>query len=178
MFSSMLRDQDRLIYFYEIRERAEHAQRAWAEAQAVLAGYGPLPDFWYSMNAFLNSAIAVANIVWPSARSASVKARSAELRAALGIGDNAPRGLRDVRNGFEHFDERIDAWRESSTNHAFIDTNVSPRNFIKVSGVSDSDVARHFDPTTNELGVFGKYMDVQLAVDELSALVSKLPPRY
>lgn len=174
-----LDDQDRLIYFWELRSRIEYAQRAWAGAEHALSG-GAVDAFWYSVDSFLSSSIAVANILWPSSqhsiRGPIARARAGDLRGELGLSADAPAGLREVRNGFEHFDERIDEWRTTSKRKNFVDTNIAPAGAI--SGVDPGDIARNYDPDLRILSVYGKSMAVDPILHELESVMRALPPRY
>jgi len=171
----MLTNRERMLYYWELRTRTDHARRAWREAAHALAG-NDVDAFWYHIETFLSGAISVANVLWPSSKSNAAQKRAEDLRAALGVGADAPDGLRDVRNGFEHFDERIDQWRVNSTDHNFIDTNISDP--ASLGGIDPGDIARNFNPDTSELAVFGKITSVDAVLSELAAVYAKVPKRY
>ena len=51
-------------------------------------------------------------------------ARCAHLRQLHGVSDQSLLGDRDVRNGLEHFDERVDTWAATSKHLNFADRSV------------------------------------------------------
>ncbi len=171
----MLTDQERLIYFWELRTQVGGALRAWSTAEDALQ-HDSSENFWHAVDSFLSASIAVTNLLWPSTTRKSAQTRAAQLRAVIGASAAAPEGLRDVRNGFEHFDERIDEWRATSANHNFVDTLVGP--LSSIGGVDRGDIARHFDPQTGELGVFGKITSVPTVLLELEQVRDSTPPRH
>jgi len=171
----MLTDHERLLYFWELRTRIDHAQRAWGEAETALAARDT-DAFWYRVDAFLGSTIGAVNLLWPSSNRKTAQRRAADLRTALGAGSNAPDGLREVRNGFEHFDERIDEWSRTSADHNFVDTFIGPDHMVP--GLAPTDLARRFDPVSRELAVFGKSTSVDDVLSELEAVRRVVPARF
>ncbi len=51
---------------------------------------------------------ALSRFFWPSRERSLYKARATKLRAAFGLDATSPLYERDLRNGLEHFDERLD----------------------------------------------------------------------
>src|SRR5258708_17982979 len=72
-----------------------------------------VPRFWYCTQAFLGAAANISKMLWPP--STKAEKRGHDLRNLLGINATAagsPLDVkgRDLRNDFEHLDERLDAW--------------------------------------------------------------------
>jgi hypothetical protein len=76
------------------------------------------PHFYSSLRrvftrAFLNHAALCSRVLWPAKKDKRDQNIAAEIRACLGIADDSPINSRDVRNSFEHIDERLERWAES-----------------------------------------------------------------
>ena len=76
---------------------------------------------WCAAQGFLVAAANVSKLLWGSGQS-EPDGRKA-LRQTLGVPDESPLASRTMRNHFEHFDERLESWVESSTG-MFVDSNV------------------------------------------------------
>lgn len=163
------------LYAREIRTRVQYARRSWDDARKHAQEPRQPYEFFFHIQSFLNSAIAVANLVWPSSKDKEAQSRAAAIRAAIGAADDAPVGLRDVRNGFEHFDERLDKWRRTSTSGNFVDQNFGPRLTAPFANIFPTDVARNYDPATSELAVYGHTTNVAAVMRELESLVERMP---
>ena len=134
---------------------------------------------FFGIQNFLNASANISKMLWGQAGKRSEARRP--LRQSIGIDDASP--LRDVnmRNNFEHMDERIDRWWEISTQKHYADRNIGPLEMIKGSRLED--VFRIFDPSTAKVGFWGQEFNIQTIVDEILA---KLPtidaaisnPRY
>jgi hypothetical protein len=101
----------------------------------------------------------------------SKAAQREPLRQSLGVSDDAPYKLTRMRNHFEHYDERLDQWWETSSTHNSLDKMIGPPS--AVVGLSDRDRFRVFDPVTGELIFWGE----SLHVPALVASVAELLPR-
>lgn len=90
------------------------------------------------------------------------------LRAKLGVSDTSYLTARQVRNGFEHFDERIDEWYRASARRNIVESLIGPR--AAISGVQDIEIARHFDPSISSVSVFGEAIDLGRALKEAARI--------
>ncbi|MBU0708465.1 hypothetical protein KJ596_01790 [Patescibacteria group bacterium] len=73
-----------------------------------------------------------------------------------------------IRNDFEHFDERLDSWVIHSERHNFADSNIGPINMI--GGIDTKDILRHFDPQSMKLYFTGQEYDI----DYLKKYINKV----
>lgn len=125
-------------------------------------------QFWQAANTALGAMATIGNILWPAQDRAGSKRRGQMLRGHLGVGDDSILGLHKVRNGLVHVDERIDRWFRNSEKKNFLAHAIAPK--ASIGGVADSDFARHFDPETKIIRVFGEELNFQSAVDDVVAL--------
>ncbi|WP_314324208.1 hypothetical protein [Paenarthrobacter ilicis] len=139
--------------------------------------------FWFCINSALNAMASIGNVLWPAQdrkylgagdQRSSSKLRAKLLREEIGVSDESVLTLHDVRNGFAHYDERVDRWYAQSENKIFIDLCISGNNGI--SGTSDITYARHFNTDTKVISVFGVSLNIETALQEvvdLNRLVEK-----
>lgn len=88
-------------------------------------------QLWFSNHALLNAAANVSKHLWPARRKRQAVQdafpdRGEELRAILGVDDNSPLNTRDVRNDFEHADERLEEWWPDNANHNLATRTIGP----------------------------------------------------
>ena len=113
-------------YEQEVRRQARYAQMAWADLQNAVASKDD-ERVCYSVQSFLVAAANISKLFWPPANKPDSKQRGEALRSRFAM--NAMHILEDrkLRNHFEHFDERLDDWRNLAPPY-FIDSNVYPAN--------------------------------------------------
>lgn len=96
--------------------------------------------------------------------------RSMSLRQLYGIDDTHCLRNRTLRDHLEHYDERLDHWRQTSTNRNIASDTIGPRNSIV--GLAATDMMRWFDPSTNAFLFRGEEYNLQ----ELATAVDVLLP--
>jgi hypothetical protein len=95
--------------------------------------------------------------------------RGQALRDEFGLQSNHPIENRELRNHFEHFDERLDDWAEKSKSRGMA-TIIGPN---RTAGIEDSDIIHHYDPATKIYSFRGKPFDVQKLVDGVDDIYQK-----
>lgn len=132
---------------------------------------------WASVQAMLGASANVSKLLWGT--NAEAEKRREPLRRSLEVPDDSPIRDRDMRNAFEHFDERLEDWASEGHSVA-VDSNVGPlESFIK--GVDSKTFLRHFDPTTGVITFRGQSHDMRPildALEELQARAKKQSARY
>jgi hypothetical protein len=94
-----------LIFLHrEVEWQARIALMAYADMQAALRE-NDAHRFWYGTQAFLTAAANVSKILDPNSKHAPDE--RAKLRSTLRISDGSPLLSRELRNHFEHYDERL-----------------------------------------------------------------------
>jgi hypothetical protein len=91
----------------EIESQCASALTASGDLEEALAA-GDRRRFWYSVQGLLIASANISKLLWGN-DSAAAKRRSS-LRRLLRVGDDSPLRNRRLRNHFEHFDERLEAW--------------------------------------------------------------------
>jgi hypothetical protein len=116
---------------------------------------------WYSVQAFLVAVGNLSKLLWGC--DGQRCEQRAELRNMLSVDEGSPLESRTFRNHFEHFDERIEKWAESSRRGNFYDSNIGPLTMFP--DVEPSDCLRHFDPQDFKLFFRGDEYEFGPVVD-------------
>jgi hypothetical protein len=111
--------EQRLLHVFqlEVVRQCEFAVMASQEIESVLndrndmnrrpASNG-MTRIWYSIHGFLIATGNVSKLLWPP-RSRN-RERGAELRESLSVEENSCLQVRDLRDNFEHYDERLETF--------------------------------------------------------------------
>ena len=123
-------------------------------------------DFFQYALDLIHHAAAISRIFWPpGGRNKESKKRAQRrgqfLRDLLELQSGHAVQNRALRDHFEHFDERLDEWAESSKNRNIVHQLFGPRNAIGGNAIQDSDIIHHFDPKTNIFGFRGEHYNIQ-----------------
>lgn len=136
--------------------------------------------FWYSIQAFLIATGNISKLLWPTRE--KITDRGETLRSLLGINESML-FTRDVRNSFEHFDERLETWM-ITRNGVLFDSNIgstgSYDSVIRSSStlptafeISDEDILRNFDPSTFNLTFTGQTFELLNVLEEIKNIKEK-----
>jgi lysyl-tRNA synthetase class 1 len=127
-------------------------------------------QIFYALQNLLNASANISKALW-GARGKMANERRL-LRDSIGIGDDSPLREVNMRNNFEHFDERLDRWWAQSTRHNFIDMSIGSPNAF--GGAADLDRFRIFDPATTNMTFWGEEFNIQSIVNEVKRIVPRL----
>jgi len=139
-------------------------------------------DFFREALDLVHHAAAVSRIFWPpgsknkQSRQRAMR-RGQFLRDMLRFEHGHPIQDRTLRDHFEHFDERLDAWAEESPNRNIVQSLIGPRSAIGGDAIKDADIIRHYDPSTKMLGFRGEKFDVQALASGLDDIYQKATAR-
>jgi hypothetical protein len=129
--------------------------------------------FFQTAYNFLQHAAAASRLLWPPGKTDRAKKRGASLRASLAITDTgivaALKG-RTLRDHYEHYDERIDDWAETSSHRIIVTDMIGPRSAIQGPSIGDRDLMRVYDPATRMLWFRGELFDVQAIANAIVEL--------
>jgi hypothetical protein len=120
-------------------------------------------DIFYSVQNLLNAAANISKALWgPKGKLAAQKEA---LRDSLGITNDSPLQTPDMRNNYEHFDDRLDLWWKNSNSRTFVDMTVLWSN-PDFKGIDPTDRFRAYDPKTGDLSFWGQEFNLKAIVDE------------
>jgi hypothetical protein len=103
--------------------------------------------FWYSVQNLLVAIGRISRLLWPPDTEAA-EGRS-KLRESLDVEDDSPLNALTFVEHFEHFDERLEEWYESSENLRYFDSYTEPLDVL--AETSPTDRFRGFDTEKNAL---------------------------
>lgn len=136
------------IYRMQILDQAALAENAYVG----ILGNEKVPNRLFEhIHHFIVHASNVMKLVQPNAKEDTDfrKYRAIEIKKAYPtIPEINPSDI-NVRNDFEHFDERIDSWVINSKRHNYADKNIMPAGAI--GGLDQKDNFRQYDPQTKIL---------------------------
>lgn len=164
------------LYIKEAIDQIDAAFRAYAWLQ-VHAEQNEHDELWDAIEHILTASVRVANIFW-TPRTGSPKRRARALRLSLDLKDDSFQYLRDVRNAFEHMDERLDNWAQVAGD-AIMDHAIGRGNMdvmvVKPDGSADHDrTARSYSIDYEEVRVFGKELSFRALMAEFVPLRERL----
>jgi hypothetical protein len=99
------------LFTWEIAFQCECILRANDHLQAAASQPMPVRDvaeIWYALQGLLIAAANIQKLAW--GQGGKKAAQRADLRTTLAIADDSALHNPDLRNDFEHFDERLDEW--------------------------------------------------------------------
>lgn len=154
------------IFVDEIQKQSEYALTSYDFMMSNLRKNN-LKAFWFYTSAFLSATANVSKLLGGNSKSGSYSERE-QIRTYFNIkNDDLMIHVRDVRNAFDHYDDRIKTWSENVPNNIFISDNIGGKSGVYVQGMSTDLYMRNFEPTTGELSVLSDTINVYKAVEEL-----------
>lgn len=169
------------IYLSQVKQEWDLCQRAIRDFNGALDDSEKNDPFPYAIQ-FVNHCAAISRMFWPpknSRKDAHIRAqvRGNYLRNALSIKDDHPVKGRQLRDHFEHFDERLDEWAERSRYRNIVNRLLGPRQLVGGDGVEDGDVIHHYDPETKIYAFRGQKFDMQELAAGVADIYMKLEVR-
>lgn len=160
------------LYQHQVLLQCEFALVAAEEINAGVAqrSTDSIHQIFYGIQNLLNAAANISKALWGTRGKRDLERKP--LRDSIGVTNASPLHEVDMRNNFEHFDERLDRWWKDSPHHNYIDLNIMPRSAI--GGVDDSDVFRMFDPATTDLIFWSERFNIQAIVNEIQRILPQL----
>jgi len=134
------------------------------------------------ITALINHSAAVSRMFWPPGSpnklsKARSKARGDYLRNSVGVEDDHSVRQRKLRDHFEHYDERLDEWAESSFNRSIILKMIGSRELIQGPYIGDGDIIHHFNPENRTYYFRGEAFNIQQIVDGVEDIGRKIVDR-
>ncbi len=136
-------------------------------------------DFFQHALDLIHHAAAVSRIFWPPGgknkqNTKRSHSRGQALREILQLPNGHAVQNRSLRDHFEHFDERLDDWAESSKHRNIVHHLFGPRSAIGGGAIQDSDIIHHFDPETKIFGFRGEHYNIQELATGLDDIYKKI----
>ena len=141
-------------------------------AQALDASIGKPGNVpWFAIEGMLNATANISKALW--GQGGSKGAERKPLRESIGIADNSRLAPTDMRNHFEHFDERLTKWWNQSTRRNFIDLNFGDVHRA-IQGIDEHDFLRNYNPQTGDVLFMAETFNLVEIRNEIQGFLPKL----
>ncbi len=121
---------------------------------------------WMYVMTFLALSANVSKLLFPSSQGGKRAInRGKTLGTLLDVNDDSLLKNRELRDHFEHFDERLDAYFQSPRKDMYIDLNIGEISEIK--GLDRKEVLRHLDNKNQVVIFLGEEYDIKALKQEL-----------
>lgn len=141
-------------HFANLREVSERYKALDEELRRASHDAGD--QQWLALQSIVVSAANLSKLLWGSRGKA--EALRAPLRASLEVGSDSCLRSPDLRNDFEHFDERIERWFATSEKRDFFGRSIGQRDKFLYDG--DDPWFGHYDPTTGVLSFWANAANI------------------
>jgi len=165
MSNSQMKALAELVFISEIVMQSKIAERA-AERLVICEGHFDPIETWSAIQSILVAAANVSRILWPQRKSSA--ARGKILRMLLNVDDRNLLSDRNLRNHFEHYDERIEKWFEKNCSAVYMDTRIDP--FESIWGHNPANLHRVYNPMTQTLSFRGESVDLAAILKALEEI--------
>jgi len=152
-------------FMYELQHQCRFADLAFQDIANALRE-STADRVFLAAHTFLVAVGNISKLLWPMKKSS--EARGHELRGLLQVSDDSVLNSRVFRNYFEHFDEHLDKWANSSKRKHFADSNICPPESI--SGLDPEDWMRNLDPTSLTLTFHGNSYHILETMEALKPI--------
>ncbi len=149
------------LYQTEVLFQCECVIAAAHEINKFLAP-GETMATWRALQNLLVAAANLSKLFWGS-RGRREREREA-LRKSVGVANDSPLRSPDLRNNFEHIDERLSDWYATSPNHVYVGRTIGPPQMIVGDNVAER--FQHFDPETAKVTFWEHELDLNEIVAE------------
>jgi hypothetical protein len=157
-----------------LAEKAEANRDRWREV-----GRGFVQEFnveaWFALQNLLVSAANISKLLWGSKGKKAGERQ--DLRDLLGVEDTSPLHSPDLRNDFEHFDERLTAYFVNESRKAYSGRNIGRRDQWDDFVVPGTKHFGHYDPTTREVTFWENAVSLPEVVAEARRILAKIEDR-
>jgi hypothetical protein len=145
----------------------EHATRETAAKSRVPLMTDPTTGAWFALQDILISAANISKLCWGSSKNANkqkrLEADRLRLRRSISISKRSPLYSRNLRNGFEHFDEELEKLGKPGGPRGYVGRNIgSPL----IAGVSQHQRYGEYDPTTGIVKFWRRQASIPRIVTE------------
>lgn len=125
----------------------------------------PMP-FWAAIQGLLTAVANISKACW--GQGGMLADQRKPVRDALEIPDDSPIRETSMRNDFDHFDERLDRWWDTSEKRVHIDLCIGEPMF---SGIGDRDIFRWYENHTGTLVFWGDRYELVPIMTEINRLL-------
>jgi hypothetical protein len=152
----------------QVLTQCRYALYASEYLTAALNGRVENERVFFAVEGMLNAAANLSKALWGASGGLAEERRP--LRESLDVKDESALADVDMRNHFEHIDERMDRWWKLSEHHIISDMNVG----VGIQIATGVDEWRHYMPQTGEVWFFGERFSLPAILAEVQSLLPKV----
>ena len=155
--------------FEEVRQQCQFGKHAWRNLRSNLNALDSNQVFFY-VHAFLHHSVNISRFLWPDRESS--KGRGDQMRKELGVQEDSPLRMANLRKLLEHFDERLENWAANLENRDYVDMNIMPQGTM--SDFKTDTFHRSIDPEVYQLELQGQRCDLRAIAKAQRELEEKI----
>ncbi|NTV60068.1 MAG: hypothetical protein HGA77_02035 [Chlorobiaceae bacterium] len=163
-----MNELEKHVFISEIVMQSKIAERAAKCLVTCEDHFDPI-EIWSAIQSILVAAANVSKILWPQRKTSA--ARGKILRTLLSVDDRNLLSDRNLRNHFEHYDERIETWFEKNCSAVYMDPRIDP--FESIWGRNHANLHRVYNPKTQTLTFRGELVDLAAILKSLEEIRRK-----
>ena len=157
------------IFQYQVHLQCKFVLYAASDINEAVAQQNGEKIF-YAIQNLLSAAANISKALWGQGGRSELERKP--LRDSFGVGDDSVLRIVGMRNHFEHFDERLNAWWDQSKKHGYVDLFQGSLQSIK--GVDEKDIFRAYNPRSTDVIFWGEHFQIQSIVDEINGWLPRL----
>lgn len=156
--------QHLIMYLHEIKSQCTFAKMSYSLIDGKL---NDSDEFWFGIQSYLAAVGNLSKLLFGFSRD---NPRAITLRSKLDISDSSLLKSRDLRNHFEHYDERLDRWIASTEDGNYIDRAIGQKELFNFGSTI---IQRMFDPKTYILSYQDEEYNLAAVHKEVMTLSAK-----
>jgi len=137
---------------------------------------------WGLVVIILTSSANISKFFWPGSSrpkksgvtQEEVDDRASDLKNRLDIDDESPLHNRDLRDDFEHYDERLQVWAKNSENHILIRRFIGPKGSIGFNNMDQNANMGRLDPTTFTVTFWNDAFEIPIIIQEMKNILKTI----
>lgn len=142
------------------------------EVKKIGRSFPDMDRIFMSIQGILTASANVSKALW--GQSGKYEKERELLRESIGIADDSALRQTDMRNNWDHFDDRLDRWWRESSKHNVVDFNVITSKQFDIIVDNPLDYFRVFNWWTGEVYFWGDSFNLVDLLNEVVAIVPKL----
>ena len=135
---------------------------------------------WGLTEIILTSSANISKFFWPGpprtkefgVTKQEVDDRASYLKSRLSIDDKSPLYDRDLRDHFEHYDERVQSWAKKSKNRVLLHRNIGAKGAIVTGNIDQYANMGNLDPTTFTVTFWNKSFEIPIIIQEIEKILN------
>lgn len=165
------------IFQSELALQCQFVLLGAANLNAALVGEISHMRVWLALQEILVAAANISKLLWGSRTGRETERMKREatrqpLRESVGISDDSCLRSPALRNDFEHFDERIEAWVKKDPQRIYIGRSIGPPQSIVIEGGIPEQRFGNFDPST----AMATFWDTEASIQDIVTEVQQIFP--